>query len=329
MDWYKIVNEEKKTKIYIYDAIGKYEVSAQKFIQELEKSKDRIELHLNSPGGAVFEGFAIYNAIKQSEKTVDVYIDGLAASIASVIAMAGDKIYIAKNATIMIHNVSAGAHGEKKELEKTIKVMKQLEEQIQNIYVERTGLPKKEIQEMMDTETWMTAKVAVEKGFADEVIETNAKNTTIWNLANYDYRNIPKNIQEESMDELEKVKNELKDVKTQFEAKNTKITELENIINSYRQKELENKVADAIKSGKLLPSQKDWAIKLGAENEKALDEFLASVPEKNLTDEEKIEPGKSELKYEDLMNEPEKLEQLKKENPTLYQKLYEDYIRRS
>ena len=95
-------------EVYIFDYIGYWDISARSFIDELQAiDADQIDLHINSPGGAVFDGVAIQNSIKHHKANVTVYIDGIAGSIASIIALAGDQVMIADNAYVMIHNPSS------------------------------------------------------------------------------------------------------------------------------------------------------------------------------------------------------------------------------
>src|SRR5258707_661628 len=103
--WYRIEALSDEAEIYVYDEIGLYGRTANDFIQELSQlNADAIRLHLNSPGGDVFDGIAIYNALKSSTAQITVQVDALAASIASVIAMAGDRVEVANNAQFMIHD---------------------------------------------------------------------------------------------------------------------------------------------------------------------------------------------------------------------------------
>lgn len=130
-----------------------------------------LNIFINSIGGNVFAGQAIHSLLKRHNAFKTVYIDGIAASVASVIAMAGDKIIMPKNASMMIHNSWAATTGNKEELRKMADVMDKVDTEFINIYAERTGLDKAEIALMMDSERWFTAEEAVKYGFADEVEE--------------------------------------------------------------------------------------------------------------------------------------------------------------
>lgn len=143
--------------------------------EEIAKANGNpIRLIINSPGGEVFAGAAIYNALLQYEGRKTVRVDGVAASMASVIAMVGDEIYMSPGSTMMIHRPSVGAWGNVEELEKAIEMLKAIEETIIPIYEERTGLSRDEVFALLDAETWMSPEKAVELGFADKLDESKA-----------------------------------------------------------------------------------------------------------------------------------------------------------
>ena len=128
-----------------------------------------ILIKLNSPGGDVFEGIEIYNYIKNHEQPVTVEIMGVAASAASIIAMGADKIIMNTGTSLMIHEASTWAFGNKSDIQKTLNALETIDDSLVAVYVERTGLDAEEISDLLKAETWMTADEAVEKGFADEV----------------------------------------------------------------------------------------------------------------------------------------------------------------
>lgn len=151
------------------------DTSASQFRDLLKQVGDvkTINLHINSPGGDVFEGVAIYNMLKQSKADIHVYIDGLAASIASVIAMAGDTIAMPENSMLMIHNPWTIAQGNAKELRKIADDMDKMGESIKTSYLAKSNdkLDVDTLTQLMDEETWLTAKESAEYGLADEVLE--------------------------------------------------------------------------------------------------------------------------------------------------------------
>ena len=172
--WFEIRNAtEESADIFLYDYIGDSwsDTSAAAVVTQLKNLKSRkINLRINFPGGDVFDGLAIYNALARHDAEVTTYIDGLAASIASVIALAGRRVLIADNAMMMIHDPVAVTMGTAGELRKHADVLDQIKESIINTYAGRTALERGELAEMMSEETWFTASEAVEHGFADEAI---------------------------------------------------------------------------------------------------------------------------------------------------------------
>jgi ATP-dependent Clp protease protease subunit len=148
------------------------EVTPQAFRDELkEVNSNKLTVIINSAGGDVWAGVAIHDALKAFDGEVTVKVSGLAASIASVIAMAGDKILITPGSTMMIHRASMLAIGNADDLSKAISMLETVEDGIISIYTDRTGQSREAVKEMLDAETWMSAEKAVEMGFADEVVK--------------------------------------------------------------------------------------------------------------------------------------------------------------
>lgn len=147
------------------------EITPKNFKKELDDLGDvnEISVYINSNGGDVFAGQAINSMLKRHKATVTVYIDGLAASIASVIAMAGDKIIMPANAMMMIHNPWSGMYGNAEEFRKMADDLDKIGESIIAAYKEKTGMEDAEIKAIMDAETWLTADEAVKQKFADEI----------------------------------------------------------------------------------------------------------------------------------------------------------------
>lgn len=169
--WYDIKAKGGGTaEVLVYDEIGAWGVSAKQFARDLKDlgKISQIDLRINSPGGSVFDGNAIFNQLKQHPANVTVYIDGLAASMASVIAMAGDRIVMPENALMMIHNPWTVAIGDAEELRKNADLLDKIKDTLIGAYG-RSMMTDEEIVEMMDAETWLTGEEAVEMGFADEL----------------------------------------------------------------------------------------------------------------------------------------------------------------
>ena len=172
--WFKIMAGAKKgtTQIEIYDEIGAWGVTAANFMNELKAIEaEEINLRLNSEGGAVFDGIPIYNALKRHSARVVVDVDGLAASIASVIAMAGDEIRMAGNAFMMIHDPWIYAMGTADELRKTADTMDSVRDKLLDAYDGREGTDREEISDFMTQETWMTAEEALDAGLIDTITD--------------------------------------------------------------------------------------------------------------------------------------------------------------
>ena len=149
------------------------EVMPEIFRDELMKGAGNITVWINSPGGDVFAAAQIYNMLMDYKGNVIVRIDGLAASAASMIAMAGTTVEISSVGMLMLHNPSTAIIGNTKELQATIKMLDEVKEPILNAYELKKGQPRQNLSDFMDAESWMNAKKAVELGFADKILFAN------------------------------------------------------------------------------------------------------------------------------------------------------------
>ena len=147
------------------------EITPQMFRDELNAGEGDVTVWINSPGGNVFAAAEIYTMLKEYEGRVTVKIDGIAASAASVIAMAGDEVVMSPVAMMMIHNPATVIFGEAADLASGIKMLSEVKESIINAYEIKTGLSRAKLSHLMDAETWMDANKAVELGFADEIMQ--------------------------------------------------------------------------------------------------------------------------------------------------------------
>lgn len=172
-------SDDKPSTLSIYDEIGFWGVQASDFRTQLAAIKSKvINVEINSPGGDVFAGLAIYNMLRSSGKEILVKVMGVAASAASLIAMAGDKIVMPKNTFMMVHNPWSFAMGNADELRETADTLDKIGASLLSTYVARTGKTEDEIAPLLAKDTWLTADEAKELGFADEVvadIKANAK----------------------------------------------------------------------------------------------------------------------------------------------------------
>lgn len=156
----------------IFDEIGFWGVQAKDFTSDLSKVQSKtLNVEINSPGGDVFAGLAIYNALKSSGKEIVVKVMGVAASAASLIAMAGDKIQMPKNTFMMVHNPWSFAMGNADELREQANVLDKIGDSLLKTYAARTGKSEDEIAPLLAKDTWLTADEAVEMGFATEVTD--------------------------------------------------------------------------------------------------------------------------------------------------------------
>tara|TARA_R110002020_G_scaffold103458_4_gene242262 strand:+ start:687 stop:1721 length:1035 start_codon:yes stop_codon:yes gene_type:complete len=211
--WYNIKNKAGETAdVYIFDEIGTYGVTAQEFISDIKDlKKTPINLRINSLGGDVFDGMAMYNVIKRREAKTTVYIEGIAASIATIIALGADEVVMAENSLFMIHNAWGGTMGEAKDMRKTAETLDKISGELTDIYRKKTGLSTEVLSNMMDEETWLNAEEAYELGFIDTISDS------IKVAAKYDVSKFKNITQEQIQNKLsininnKKMTNELKE----------------------------------------------------------------------------------------------------------------------
>ena len=146
------------------------EIMPKEFRGELNSGQGKVTVWINSPGGDCFAAAQIYNMLMEYSGLVDVHIDGIAASAASVIAMAGNHVAISPVGMMMIHNPATVSIGDEREMKKAIEMLSEVKESIINAYELKTGLPRKQLSNMMNAESWFNAKKAVELGFADSIL---------------------------------------------------------------------------------------------------------------------------------------------------------------
>lgn len=193
--WFEVKAAAGQTRaqVYIFGVIVDYkwdedDVTAKEFIDAIKPLGD-FDLRINSPGGSVWAGNAIYNAIRRHPGAVDVYIEGVAASIASVVAMAGRRVHMPANAMMMIHDPWSYAVGSATDLRKAADMLDKAKTGLVAAYQQKTELATDKIEELMSDETWFTAAEAVELGFADDIAEP------VQMAAHHDltrYRNVPR-----------------------------------------------------------------------------------------------------------------------------------------
>lgn len=159
---------------WMYDLMDIEATSPRKVLDTLDKAKgEPIEVHINSGGGEVFSGSEIYTALKSYKGSVTVHIVGIAASIASVIAMSGDRVLMSPTSQFMMHNVSSSTRGDYRAMNHSATVLKSANESIANAYRIKTRLGQDALLALMNEETWMSAEVALKHGFIDGILFNN------------------------------------------------------------------------------------------------------------------------------------------------------------
>lgn len=205
------VTTDGEFEILLYDEIGADWIGNGTTAKSVRASLDtaeaysKIVLRINSPGGDAFEGIAIGNVLKATGKPIDVYVDGLAASAASIVAMCGDTITMASNAMIMVHNAWTLCAGYASDMRKMADTLDKISASIAQTYVDKTGKPLDEIQALMDAESWMSASDCVENGFATAIAAANepaiamARGFKVLNLM----KRVPESLQNKRNDDLD------------------------------------------------------------------------------------------------------------------------------
>ena len=177
---FKIVNkaDSNEAEVFIYGDIGESfwgdGITADAFVNQLNalpKSVENITVRMNSPGGDVWDGYTIHSALSRHPAKVTVEVDGLAASSASIIAMAGDTIRMGEASMMMIHRASMGTGGNADDLRKDADLLDKVDGQIAEVYSRRSGRDLADVQALLSEETWFTGQEAVDAGFADEVTD--------------------------------------------------------------------------------------------------------------------------------------------------------------
>jgi ATP-dependent Clp endopeptidase proteolytic subunit ClpP len=188
--WYEFCAQAKGAEIVIYDEIGAFGTPAKAFLDELKALGPVAELtvRINSPGGSVFDGVAIYNALKRHDAAITVWIDGIAASIASMIAMAGDEVVMPENAMLMLHDPSGLVMGTATDMRAMAEALDRMKAGMVAAYRDKSGRDDAEIEALLRDETWLSAQEAVGLGLADRV-EAPVKMAAHFDLSRF--RNTP------------------------------------------------------------------------------------------------------------------------------------------
>lgn len=195
--WFSMAARSKvEAEIYIYDEIGFQGVTAKQFISDLQALGEikHITLHINSPGGSIFEGIAIYNALKYHPASITVHVDGVAASMASVIAMVGNPVIMPANSFMMVHKPWAVAGGDADDMRDFAELLDKTEAVLIPAYAAKTGLAHDVIAGMLKEETWMDGTQCVSLGFADQLIPAVEAMARIDSKRIEEYEKMPENL---------------------------------------------------------------------------------------------------------------------------------------
>jgi ATP-dependent protease ClpP protease subunit len=191
--WYSLKAQNGNAELMIYDEIGGWGISARQFASDLQAlgKIGTLTARIHSPGGDVFEGMAIYNMIKGHPAHKVCHIDGLAASMASVIAMAFDEVIMPENAMMMVHKPWGGTLGDAEDMRKYADLLDKVESNLVGAYQQKTGLPEAELHTLLAAETWLTGREAVEKGFANTLTEPLQMAASLTSKRLKDFTNMP------------------------------------------------------------------------------------------------------------------------------------------
>ncbi|HDD0210833.1 TPA: Clp protease ClpP [Staphylococcus aureus] len=203
---------DSKGEIYIYgdivtDKWFENDVTATDFKNKLDElgNVNEIDVHINSAGGNVFEGHAIYNMLRMHPAKINIYVDALAASIASVIAMSGDAIFMHKNSFLMIHNSWIMTVGNAKELRKMADLLEKTDTASNSAYLDKAkDLDQGQLKQMLDAETWLTAEEALSFGLIDEVLGANEIAASISKEQYKRFNNVPEDLKKD-VDKITKI----------------------------------------------------------------------------------------------------------------------------
>jgi len=199
-------------ELLVYEDIGQNfwdggGVTAKSVKQQIDQAGpfSRIALRINSPGGDAFEGIAIYNLLRAQKKPIDVFVDGIAASAASVIAMAGDSITMGNNAMLMIHNAWSMCAGDASDMRKMADTLDKVSASVAQTYIDRAKLSADDVKSLMDEESWLSAQECVDKGLATSIAKDDENDDAAMALASKfkalkHLRNVPEKLRADAAD---------------------------------------------------------------------------------------------------------------------------------
>jgi ATP-dependent Clp protease, protease subunit len=228
------VEESNEATIYMYGSIGQgwfADISSKEVQQQLnDLDSSKINIHLNSGGGDVFESIAIHNLLKNHKAEIIIHVDGLAASGASVIAMAADKIIMNSNSMLMIHNAWTVSAGNSKELRKVADDLDKIDKSVLESYTSKFVGEREELKQLLADETWLTAEEALSLGLADEIAkedeeetENEVENTVKETILNKYQQKFVASVKDEEVKEDKEVHNEVEEESIEQNSKQDKL----------------------------------------------------------------------------------------------------------
>jgi ATP-dependent Clp endopeptidase proteolytic subunit ClpP len=360
IDSYIINQNENSAEILLYGFIGNWkDTDSNRFISDfkkLESTHNKINVRLNSAGGDVFEGITIYNTLKNSPAEIHIYIDGLAASMASVIALAGSKIFMSRYAQLMIHRVSGSANGDADKLRETASLMDELEKSLLSIYADKTGMNVEDIQNswmQRGKDTWFTAADAVKQKLVDQIFDgvikkspkkkDNAKE--VWQFYNLQIENslnkndmqilnqfialygLPETATEQDvLAAFQNQNNKNKMLQDENEKLQQQNTEFQNKLQESQKQKVKDLVENAIKATLITEDERATYVALAESNFDATKTVLSrKTPYRSITSQlqttsEEAPEYKTFREYQEKA--PSLLAEMKEKEPVRYQSLY-------
>lgn len=309
MQAYTINKSGSIPEILLYGLIGEWqEVDSNQFVSELKKLEqeyDRINIRISSAGGDVFQGITIFNSIKNSPSEIHTYVDGIAASMASIIALGGHTCHMAKNSMMMIHRVSGSIRGDADKLRQTAALLDELETTLIQIYAERTGKDEATIRNtwLNGNDVWFTAKQAIAENLADEIYDgpitkkPTAKikgENELWQFYSLQITNqinkdmelnqfinlfsLPENAkQEDVITAIQNQSNLISDLKNQLTALSEEKEKLVKQLENENKSKIENLVNNSIKEKRITENQRSVYLTLAHSNYEATASALSSI----------------------------------------------------
>lgn len=363
-----IINQQNNSaEILLYGFIGNWkDTDSSRFISDLKKlesTNNLINVRINSGGGDVFDGITIFNALKNSKAEIHTYIDGVAASMASIIALAGSKIFMSRYAQLMIHRVSGSANGDADKLRETASLMDELEKSLLEIYSTKTGIEKDTIQSswmQRGKDTWFNATDAVKQHLVDEIFDgviskspkkkDNAKE--VWQFYNLQIEN---SLKQNNMQLFDQFKNAFgltesateQDVLAAFQNQlntnrnlvdeNEKLkqqnTEFENKLKEEQKQKVKDLVDQAVKAQKITEDQRLTYVALAESNFEATKSALSAITPYRSISSQLQTTSEEVIEYQSFREYQEKapslLAEMKEKEPEKYKALFKKQFGKS